>query len=474
MIFEKFPKLICEGHQLIWDSRQPLSEGPEWVFLPHVRDVSGLKFKNLLEQRPNARVFNRDQLGIYSAKALEDPTEKLQVIGVTGTNGKTTTVQLLRKILALHGCFTAEIGTLGVTLQKPFETDSELVLETGFTTPEAPQLLFLMKQLVDLGVTHVVMEVSSHALALDRVQGTWFRGAVFTNLTQDHLDFHQTFADYFSAKQSLFNWHLGASLLKFHSNIFAVLNGDDPSALQIWNSIPQGISKKMMKQHVNWELNHQSMKGLELRTQLERSSYDVQSSLVGDFNAQNIVGAVSAADFVLNSDLEVPALNQALRGAHPPGRLEPILNSKSLHVFVDYAHTPDALEKVLKVLRNSKRANSKLWVVFGCGGDRDRTKRPLMGAIASRLADCVMVTSDNPRTEDAQSILNQILSGVEHRSNLEIESEIQREVAIHKVLSKMSAEDVCLVAGKGHEPYQIVGTERRPYSDLEVCRRFLS
>jgi UDP-N-acetylmuramoyl-L-alanyl-D-glutamate--2,6-diaminopimelate ligase len=386
------------------------------------------------------------------------PSRRLKLFGVTGTNGKTTTTYVLRQLLEAAGEKTGVIGTLGMMIDE--------IVPTGYTTPESPELNEILEHMADAGCGAVAMEVSSHALALHRVDGLAFAGAIFTNLTQDHLDFHDSIQSYRDAKKLLFD--------RLDADRPAVVNLDDVHgramvrdsyARVFWfGSAPEAdahvTAVRSGADGSDWTLN--------LGESLGGGQLDLRTPLVGAFNVANVTAALTLA---IAAGYDRRRLVSAVATLSPvPGRMESIAVAGGATAVVDYAHTPDALENVLVTLRDLRSGSARLIVVFGCGGDRDRTKRPAMGAIAERLADHVIVTSDNPRSEDPSAIVAEILSGIARTDR--VETILERESAIERALALAVAGDIVLVAGKGHETYQIVGAERRHFDDREVVRRW--
>ncbi|HJQ20895.1 MAG TPA: UDP-N-acetylmuramoyl-L-alanyl-D-glutamate--2,6-diaminopimelate ligase, partial [Gemmatimonadaceae bacterium] len=381
----------------------------------------------------------RRAAAVAAAAAYDWPVRALRLSGVTGTNGKTTTVHVLRHLLDTASVRSASIGTLGVLVG----SDGAPLEDVGLTTPGPVALQRVLRRLVDAGVGHVAMEVSSHALDQRRVEGLEFETAVFTNLSRDHLDYHKTLDAYLAAKARLLEY------LAPHATV--VVNADDPA----WRSLRIERRKLSFSTRVATTEAHASRisytpGGSRWTLVIDGQSADVQLPLIGDFNVANAVGAAAAA-FVLG--LRAAAIAQRLRTLpQVPGRLELVHERPT--VLRDYAHTPDALERALMAVRPF--THGRLIVVFGAGGDRDRGKRPQMGEIAERLADFCIVTSDNPRTEDPQRILDDIEGGMRGGNRERIED---RRDAIARALAMAGPDDVILLAGKGHETYQIRGTE---------------
>ncbi|HEV8662865.1 MAG TPA: UDP-N-acetylmuramoyl-L-alanyl-D-glutamate--2,6-diaminopimelate ligase [Candidatus Methylomirabilis sp.] len=394
-----------------------------------------------------------------------DPARRLTVLGVTGTNGKTTTTYLLEAILAAAGRTVGVIGTIDYrcgALRVPAER----------TTPEAPDLQALLRRMLEVGATHVTMEVSSHSLALHRVDGVEFDAAVFTNLTQDHLDFHGSFEAYLEAKTRLFRG-LGVGAVKRGPKA-ALLNADDPHAERIRAETTAPVLTYALEAGADLTAEGVSLEATGLRATLRTpwGPIPVRSALLGRHNMANILGAAGAALAVGAPPGAVTAALATLRGV--PGRLEQIEAGQPFTVAVDYAHTPDALERVLRAAR--ALTAGRLLCVFGCGGDRDRGKRPLMGEAAARLADHVILTSDNPRSEEPEAILNAIEEGVRRVPGADgrYAKIVNRAEAIAAALAAARRGDFVLIAGKGHETYQILGTRTIPFDDRDVARQTLA
>lgn len=405
----------------------------------------------------------RKALADVSARFYGEPTLHLRVAGVTGTNGKTSITYLAESILREAGRRPAVLGTINVRYgDRTFPSEN--------TTPESVDLQRLFGVMRSEEVTDVVMEVSSHALAMERVRGIHFDVAAFTNLSQDHLDFHRDLEDYFGAKRRLFSEYLKASQKKDRC---AVINMEDPRASALLEAaagqkVRVGLNGPYEISCHSYELSEEGVRAAVL---VEGEPLEIRSSLIGRFNLENILIAVGIA-----KGLGVPA-EAIARGIekmrHVPGRLERIPNDRGLHIFVDYAHTPDALGRVGENLRGF--ASKKLITVFGCGGDRDCSKRPLMGREAGRFSDWVIVTSDNPRTEDPERIIDEILPGLRETPvpPSRILKVVSREEALRKALQIARPGDFLLVAGKGHEDYQILGKRKIHFSDQEILRKLL-
>ena len=393
------------------------------------------------------------------------PSRSLRLVGITGTNGKTTTAYLLRAIFEAAG---QRSGLMGTVVYSVGTEDREATR----TTPEAPDVQRMLREMVDNGCHAAVMEVSSHALALKRVDGLRFAAGVFSNLTRDHLDFHGDMEAYFAAKRRLFE------LLP--ADAPAVVNLDDPRgpALQAIAGRPVTYAMRHAAD-VTPEPFDYSLSGLTLVVRTPRGPVHVRSTLVGQPNVYNLLAAVATADALGIAHDAIEAGIATLPGV--PGRFEVVSGaSDDIAVVVDYAHTDDALKNLLETARTL--STGRLVTVFGCGGDRDRTKRPLMGAVAGRLSDVVVVTSDNPRSEDPAAITGEVLRGIPGAaaargtrpvSGPEVLTIVDRREAIGRAIERARPGDLVIVAGKGHEKTQVIGTRELPFDDVAVAREAL-
>ncbi len=401
----------------------------------------------------------KDALAYASVNFFDNPSEKLTLIGITGTNGKTTITYLLERIFEN----TAVIGTVNYRiLNKIFKSEN--------TTPLSLELNHFLKKCVDENIKNVIMEVSSHGIELKRVKYIDFDCAVFTNLSHEHLDFHKSMENYFESKKRLFSEILIES--KKPKKI-AILNIDDKFGKKILNNIQKhlkvityGIKEKS---DIYPEMFEISLNGIKAKINTPKGRININSNLIGDFNLYNILAAIAVGiGFEIDLKIIQKGLNKEII---IPGRLEKVIKNKNY--FVDYAHTPDALENVLKTLNKIKGKN-RIITVFGCGGDRDKLKRPIMGYIAAKYSDFVVITSDNPRGEDPFLIIEDILKGVEKaiKENLIMENNYRiipdRKDAILMGIKACKNGDILLVAGKGHEDYQIIGKDKIYFSDKEV------
>ena len=389
---------------------------------------------------------SRRALAVLAAEWYGHPAQGLSMIGVTGTNGKTTTAWLTAQGLERANRPAGFIGTIGVGFPGSIEASS-------FTTPDALSLQGRLHDFVAEEARACVMEVSSHALDQDRVYGIPFRVAIFTNLTRDHLDYHPDFETYLEAKRRLF--------LSLETSATAVLNADDPSSTRMGAGCAASIVTYGTRADadIQYEVLSDGVEGLTLRLDGQVKTF----RLSGRFNAANLAASYAALRAL---SLDGSTAVDSLASARPaPGRFEVIRRASDRAAIVDYAHTPDALQNVLAAARELVRPGGRLWCVFGCGGDRDRGKRPLMGAIAESLSDRIIVTSDNPRTEDPEGILFDIRQGLGRPQDAFFM--VDRREAIRSAMAGAMPGDVVVVAGKGHEPYQVVGTERLPFDDRE-------
>ena len=401
----------------------------------------------------------RTAMALLAAEFYGHPSRAIPVVGITGTNGKTTTAYLLRAIFEGAGKKCGLLGTVTYSL-------GELELPASRTTPEAPDVQRMFRQMVDAGCGACVMEVSSHALALRRVDGTRFAAAVFTNLTRDHLDYHGDMESYFSAKKRLFDM--------LPPGAPSAINMDDPRGEALRKASARPVTYAIGKPaDVTPGPLSLTVHGLDFDVRTPAGPVHVTSRLVGRPNVSNILATVATA---VSLEVPVPAIERglaALRGV--PGRFELVSDpTDEVIVVIDYAHTDDALRNLLETAR--PLARRRLVTVFGCGGDRDRTKRPLMGAVAARLSDMVVITSDNPRSEDPARIIDEIKRGVppaSDRDSVSIVTIVDRREAIEFAIRKAQPGDLVLLAGKGHETYQEIGGRVLPFDEREIARAAL-
>jgi len=414
----------------------------------------------------------RKALAIAAGNFYGNPAKDMTLLGITGTNGKTTTAFLLDAMCAAGGASTALLGTIRYKF-------AGQVREPTHTTPDPLALHKLFKEMLDAGTDTVVMEVSSHALMQERVHGLTFRAAAFTNLSRDHLDYHKDMEAYFQAKRKLFTENLSTGGV-------AVVNGDDTFANRIYTEL-------RADRRMSWKFSRtgageisaagveMTLEGIKCTLKTPAGDINIKSRLVGPHNLENIMAATGMA---LGAGFSRRDVQDGIeRVSAVPGRMEK-LEAGGVSVLVDYAHTDDALKRSLESLRLASKG--KVIVVFGCGGDRDKGKRPLMGQVAAEGADLVVVTSDNPRTEEPDEIISQITSGVEKGGFRRISPgkaksgetgylvEEDRKTAIELALQQLAKPgDVVLIAGKGHETYQVIGTDKQPFDDREIARAAL-
>ena len=402
----------------------------------------------------------QNKLGLIADRFYDHPSQKMLVIGITGTNGKTSCAHFISQVLHSKSEPCGMIGTLGNGLYDDIKPGTH-------TTPLAIPLHGLISDLYDAGAKRLVMEVSSHGLEQNRVGGVQFDLALFTNLSRDHLDYHGDMESYANAKRMLFQIEglqyavintddaFGQSLLKEISDVVSVV------AYSLSGVAQQGVSTICVTQ-ITLDKN-----GIVMQVDTPWGSGELRSSLLGRFNAENLLASMACL-LVMGLQLE-DVLERLAQIETVPGRMERIEGTNGPTVIVDYAHTPDALEHVLNAAR--EHCAGKLWCVFGCGGDRDQGKRALMGEVAARLSDYVIVTDDNPRHEDPKKIVNGILSGMNKREHVLVEHD--RAMAIRNAIEKADKNDLVLIAGKGHEDYQLIRDEKRPFSDREYVKVLL-
>ncbi len=396
------------------------------------------------------------------AKLFYSPEiDKMSFFGVTGTNGKTSICYILESLLTY---FDEKIGVLGTNNHRL----GEQVWSSELTTPGPKKLHLRLSEMQDCGASKIAMEVSSHALAQKRVAALEYDVAIFSNLTRDHLNYHKTFEAYFAAKEGLFVNHL-------RGGATSVVNGDDVYGKKIKPTKGKLFTYgQRLENDFVFRVVNTSFAGISIELKYQDKAYQFISPLIGEHNAYNLVAAMVALwarGYLLEDLLQACKSLKMI-----PGRLESILNPHGINVFVDYAHTHDALEKVLLVVNNIRKnlnLNSKIIVVFGCGGDRDKSKRPLMFSVAKNHSDICVVTSDNPRTEKPMDIIYDIV-GDDASVDASTYIEVDRKTAIFKAIELAEENDILLIAGKGHEDYQIIGTEKKHFSDHEIVREALS
>lgn len=401
---------------------------------------------------------SRAMLAELASRFYGCPSRDLNVIAVTGTNGKTTTTHLIQAIHEEAGWPTAIMGTL-------YARAGEHHVDLGHTTPESPEIEAFMALCRDKGFKHLVMEVSSHALALNRVDQIHFNTGVFTNLTQDHLDYHGSMENYRQAKLKLFR------LIPPAAANFCVINQDDPSAAEFIKAargryFTYGIQSPAAVQAADVEIN---LKGTRFKVYFGQQSFVIQTRLIGMFSVYNTLAAITLA---LGEGIAPQIIVNAMQKVSGiPGRFEEVFSNHDFTVVVDYAHTPDGLENILKTAR--ELTENRLITVFGCGGDRDRGKRPLMGEIAARYSDFCVVTSDNPRSEEPEAIIADIVPGMGKSPDSRYAIIVDRAEAIRHAIHLGRKGDLIIIAGKGHETYQLVKGKRLDFDDRQIAAQVL-
>jgi UDP-N-acetylmuramoyl-L-alanyl-D-glutamate--2,6-diaminopimelate ligase len=395
----------------------------------------------------------REALALMSAAYYGFPSKSMKLIGVTGTNGKTTTTYLIKSILEQNGHKVSLIGTISNIIDGR-------EIEAKRTTPESSDLQEMFSQMRDVSTDYCVMEVSSHSLALKRVEGCFFNVGIFTNLTRDHLDFHKTFENYLNAKMKLFK-----------QSAVAAVNLDDNYSNEVLSriTIPVIGYSEEDKGDVRASDVEVDSKYTSFTLHYKDESIKIKMSLPGRFNVYNALAAASAC---IAEGVHLNVIKQGLENVKSvAGRSEVIDSGRGFTIMIDYAHTPDGLKNILKTIR--EYAKAKVITVFGCGGDRDKTKRPEMGEIAGKLSDFCFVTSDNPRTEDPEAIINDILPGIK-KTSVPYEVVTDRKEAIKRSINKAESGDVVLIAGKGHETYQVLNNRTIHFDEREIINEILN
>ncbi len=465
-LFVAIKGLQHDGHDFI---DQAIAKGARFII--------GEKAMNLPTGVVAIRVKNsRDALGMLAKNFFHDPSNNLSLVAVTGTSGKTTVTYLLESIFRAAGLNCGVLGTVNYRYSgKTFPAPN--------TTPESYEMHKILREMADAGLTHVITEASSHAIELRRVDACDFDLGIFTNLTPEHLDFHLTMENYFQAKKRLFTEILPRSRKNIPYKM--VINGDDAWGKKILSevSLPVlsfGLDKKNA---VNAEIRELSLQGIEADIFLQGEKISIKSGLIGKFNLYNILAAAAAARALRIAPKKITKGIEKLK--HVPGRLEKVDSPHGFNVFVDYAHKADALQQVLENLAQFRK--KCIITVFGCGGNRDRGKRPLMGGTATSLSELTIVTSDNPRREDPLAIIAEIEAGIDKNKIKKIDAANslngngakaymivpERRSAIQTAINIAQKDDIILIAGKGHEDYQIVGTKKTPFDDRLVAAEAL-
>lgn len=439
-----------DGHNYILEA---INRGATAVVLEDMAAVP----EEIFRHRNVTRIVvqnSRDSLSRISDAFYKQPSSRMTTVGITGTKGKTTTSFFLKSIFETAGMKTGLIGTIA-----NYIGDEQIY--TAMTTPESSDLHMLFADMVSAGCNSAVMEVSSHSLVLKRVANVAFRCAVFTNLTSDHLDFHKTQEEYFRAKKILFDM--------LDENSTAVFNIDDPAGEKIVDDCRARKLSYGKNGKADYRLTNVSYNLGGTRFDIIRSgkTYSVSTRLIGEFNAYNALSAIAAAEAV-GIDIKT-AIEGIVNAPQVPGRFE-VISKNDRSVIVDYSHTADSLEKTLLAIRQITGGSRPVYTVFGCGGNRDKTKRPVMGQIAAGLSTKAYVTSDNPRNEEPMDIINDIVAGIETQNYEVIEN---RRTAIQTAIEKSEENAVILIAGKGHETYQEIHGVRHHFSDKEIAESAL-
>lgn len=423
---------IVDGHTFI---SKAIENGAKTILVEKdVEKVEGINYFLVDELR--------EKMGIIASNFYGYPQNQLKIVGVTGTNGKTTTTYIVESILGEKN--VARIGTVEYKI-------GDEIIPAPNTTPSSLEIIKICKKALEKNIKYLIMEVSSHGLDIGRVNMLRFEAGIFTNLTLDHLDYHKTMENYYLAKRKLFD------LVKDKKN--SIINIDDEYGkryLEYTNGISYGIGQG----DIQGEIKQITREGQEVTIKIFEKEYKINLRLLGRYNLSNLLGAIGAVKTLGLSDEEIISKIPLIHGA--PGRFEPVKIDRDFTVIVDYAHTGDALENILKSINEFK--TNRVITVFGCGGDRDKTKRPIMGGVAEKYSDIVIVTSDNPRTEDPEEIIKDIVVGLTKENHI---IEVHREKAIEKAISLAEKNDIILIAGKGHENYQVIGREKIHFDDKE-------
>ncbi|MFC2103077.1 UDP-N-acetylmuramoyl-L-alanyl-D-glutamate--2,6-diaminopimelate ligase [Bacteroidota bacterium] len=450
-LFVAIKGFTVDGHRFIQDA---IENGAIAVVLENDNSVSDDIFKH----GNAAKILvadSRKSLAEISNFYFNHPSSKLKLVGITGTNGKTTSSYFIKNIFETAGYKTGLLGTISNYIGKK-------AIDSKLTTPESNNLNEMLTQMVSEKCSHAVMEVSSHSLALNRVTGLRFNSAVFTNITSDHLDFHESFENYFNAKKLLFD--------SLDAEAFVVYNSDDKYSTQIIADCNARKYSFGTLSNADFSVNEidYNLSGTTFTICHNKNDYLISTSLVGDFNAYNACAAFAVGKiYGIKEDHLIMGIKTT---PQIPGRFE-VISAGSKNVIVDYSHTPDSLKKTLQVIRKLNKENKEIITVFGCGGNRDKIKRPEMGKIATGISDKVIITSDNPRDENPFEIINDITNGIESNNFNVIES---RAEAIRASIKQSSENAIILIAGKGHEEYQEIKGKRVKFSDKKIALQNLN
>ena len=446
-LFVAIPGTQVDGHRFI---SKAIEQGAAVVVCEELPDELNEKV-TYIQVASSAKA-----LGWLASNYYDNPSQKLKLVGITGTNGKTTTVTLLYQLFQKLGY---QVGLLS-TIQNYIH---ETVIPAKLTTPDPLEINRLMAEMVNAGCTHCFMEVSSHAVVQERIAGLQFTGAAFSNISHDHLDFHETFANYIAAKKQFFD--------QLPPTAFALVNADDKRGMvMLQNTLAKTQRTFALKQMADFKARvvESTLQGLFL----EIEGVEVWFQMIGYFNAYNLLGIYGIAMLLGEDSTEVLTILSGLKSA--PGRFEKVIGNTGITGVVDYSHTPDALENVLQTIFELRQDQQKIITVVGCGGNRDATKRPVMAKIACQYSNLVLLTSDNPRFEDPMSILEDMKKGVSIDDEPKTTVIENRKEAIQKACELASEKDIILVAGKGHETYQEIEGVKHSFDDRLVLKEYLN
>lgn len=395
----------------------------------------------------------RESYALFASQFYNTPSNKMDLIGITGTNGKTSTSFLIKSVFDENGIKTGLIGTIFYNNGKNFE-------QSSLTTPEAARINRLLSEMLKNNIKTAVLEASSHSISQHRIAGLKFKTKIFTNISHDHLDYHKTFEEYIKAKSAFFENSGDASV--------AIINSDDNYSEKIINNFKGKILTYGIKSgDIRIEPDNIDINGIKANIKYKGKTVNIESSLTGYFNLFNICAAYAVG---IAYDFPQKKIAEGIKNIKTvPGRLERIPNKHNFSVFVDYAHTPDAVEKALKAVKPLTKG--KIITVLGCGGDRDREKRPVMGKIARDNSELFIITSDNPRTENKIDIIKAIVAGIKDKNDILVTPE--RESAIRTAIEFARENDTVMLLGKGHEDYQVIGTEKIPFDDKQIALKYI-
>ena len=449
-----FDSRTINGLSLFVAVKGSVVDGHDYISKAEGKGACGIICETLPEELKSNVTYikvsdSTDALSVIASNFYDNPSEEIKLVGVTGTNGKTTSVSLLYDLFRLLGYKTGLISTVNIKI-------NHKVFPATHTTPDSLSINKFLREMIDQGCTHVFMEVSSHALDQNRTKGLFFDVAVFTNISRDHLDYHPTYDHYIDSKKKLFD------SLKYSSH--AIVNFDDQHGATICHDTNAKIHSYGIKGDRDFraKMLENDISGLTV----EIDGLEMVSRLIGEFNIYNLLVTYSVAKCLGEDPMTILTILSNLKA--PEGRFQYFISSTKITTVVDYAHTPDALENVLKTLVSLKKGNEKILTVFGCGGDRDKGKRPIMGGIAVNYSDHVIITSDNPRNEDPELINQEVFSGVSPDQESKVLTITDRKEAIKVACTMAKSGDILLIAGKGHEKYQIMGDEKLHFDDLET------